>query len=76
MLTVIGVSIFAMKGLMTINVIGFACATLPGYMFGMWAGNRVFPLASQETFRRIAFALIMTSIITGLPIFDHWFRIK
>jgi uncharacterized protein len=76
MLTLLGVAIFAAKGLLTFTVMGLTCAALPGYVFGMWAGNRVFPLASQATFRGIAFALIMTSILTGLPLFDGWLRNK
>jgi uncharacterized protein len=75
-LTMTGVAVFAMKGLMTIEVLGLVAAALPAYAFGMWSGNRVFPLASKSTFRGIALALIVTSIITGLPVLDHWLHRK
>jgi uncharacterized membrane protein YfcA len=75
-LTAIGVAIFLAKGLMTLNILGLVCASLPGYLLGMSVGNRFFPLASPATFRKIAFALIVASIITGLPLLDQWLRHK
>jgi len=73
-LTMIGIIIFATKGLMTLNVIGLTCVALPGYMIGMWTGSRLFHLASPATFRRIACALIVASIVVGSPVFDDWLR--
>lgn len=73
-LTVVGIAIFASKGLITWKVAGLAAAALPGYILGMWTGNRVFRLASQSTFRRIAFVLIVASVVGGLPLLDPWLR--
>lgn len=73
-LTVIGVVIFLIKGLLNISILGFVCVSLPGYLLGMSAGNRLFPLASQATFKKIAFVLIVASIVTGLPVLDRWLR--
>ena len=72
-LTAIGVAVFVLKGLITIRILTFVAAALPGYALGMWLGNRLFPLASKSTFRTIAFIMIMTSIILSLPLLDPWF---
>ena len=75
-LTMIGVTIFAMKGLLSVNVLTLTASALPGYAFGMWAGNRLYPLASRSAFRAIAFGMIVVSIITGLPPLDHLLQRK
>ena len=70
MLTVLGVGIFAAKGLLTVRVIGLAAAAVPSYALGMWIGNRLFPFASERVFRSITFGLIVLAVITGLPALD------
>ncbi len=73
-LTVIGAAIFLVKGLLTLEILALVAVALPGYFLGMSAGNRLASLASPGTFRKIAFALIVTSIIVGLPVLDGWLR--
>lgn len=75
-LTAIGIAVFAFKGLLDLRVLTFVAAALPGYALGMWMGNRLFPLASRSTFRGIAFAMIVMSILLSLPVLDDWFGRK
>jgi hypothetical protein len=41
---------------------------------GLWLGSRMFGLASEETFRRICYALIALAALVSLPLFDGWLR--
>lgn len=67
-------AIFAIKGLLPAKVFWLAAAAAPGYALGMYLGNRVFPLASPQTFRRIAMALVAVAAIAGMPILDGRLR--
>ena len=40
----------------------------------MWAGGKGFHLASPETYRRVAYVVIIMSAIFGMPLFDRWLR--
>ena len=42
----------------------------PAYGLGLYAGNHMFGLASEETFRRICYALIIAAAIIGLPVWN------
>jgi uncharacterized membrane protein YfcA len=64
-----GTSYFA-GGLLTSSVVGLALVTGPIYGLGLYAGSRMFGLASEPTFRRICFALIAVAIILSLPVLD------
>lgn len=74
LLTVFGLFLFAAKGLVTARVVWLAAAAAPGYGIGIWAGTRLFPFASERTFKRIAFALIALAAVVGLPLLDPWIR--
>jgi len=74
MLTVFGLFLFALKGLLTARVLWLAAAAAPGYGIGIWAGTRLFPFASEATFKRIALALIALAAVVGMPLFDPWIR--
>ena len=61
-------------GLWTATVVGLAVLTGPLFGLGLWIGSKLFGVASDETFRRICYALIAVSAVIGLPLFDGLFR--
>jgi uncharacterized protein len=61
-------------GLWTVTVVGLAVITGPLFGLGLWIGSKLFGVASDETFRRICYALIAVSAVVGLPLFDGLFR--
>jgi uncharacterized membrane protein YfcA len=61
-------------GLWTATVVGLAVITGPLFGLGLWIGSKLFGVASDETFRRICYALIAVSAVIGLPLFDGLFR--
>ena len=48
-----------------------ALITGPSFGLGIYAGSRLFGVASEETFRRICLGLIAAAAILGLPIFSQ-----
>jgi uncharacterized protein len=68
--TVITVAVYLAGGLLTPSVVGLALVTGPIYGVGLYAGARMFGLASDITFRRICFALIAVAIVLSLPVLD------
>jgi uncharacterized membrane protein YfcA len=61
-------------GVLTTSVLGLALLTGPGFGVGLWLGSRMFGLASEQTFRRICYALIALAALISLPLFDGWLR--
>ena len=51
-----------------------AILCIPGYFIGILIGTRFFVGASDQLYRAIAFAMIMISAITSLPILDSILR--
>jgi uncharacterized membrane protein YfcA len=43
---------------------------VPGYFIGIQIGARFFSGASDATYRRVAFIMILLAAITSLPILD------
>ena len=66
--TVISGIAYLAGGLLTTSVIGLAVIIGPIYGLGLYAGSRMFGLASEITFRRICFALIAVAILLSLPV--------
>lgn len=62
-------SAFAVAGLFNTQAAMLALSTAPGYVAGTMLGMRMFGLASQQTFRRICYALITGAALIGLPLF-------
>ncbi len=67
--TVYGVVAYGISGLFGWTMVWLSLAAGPAYMCGTVLGMRMFGLASQETFRRISYALIALAAILGLPVF-------
>ena len=70
----LALAIFLAKGLLPATVLWLGAAAAPSYAAGVYLGTTVFPLASPETFRRIALGLIALATITGMPVLDPVLR--
>lgn len=70
----LSMAIFLIKGLVPDKVLWLGAAAAPSYAVGVYLGTAVFPLASPETFRRIAIGLIALATLTGMPILDPFLR--
>ncbi len=57
-------------GLVGPALLGPLLVTAPLYGFGIWAGSRMFGLASEVTFRRTCYGLIAVAALLSLPIWD------
>jgi uncharacterized protein len=68
--TVIVGTVHLAGGLLTRPVIGLALITGPIYGVGLYAGVRLFGLASEIAFRRVCFALIAAAITLSVPVLD------
>lgn len=73
-LTIVGLLVFASKGLLSSSVLAIAAATLPGYALGMWLGKRLFHLAPPALFRKVSMAIVCCAILVSLPATDTWFN--
>jgi uncharacterized membrane protein YfcA len=65
---------YLIGGVLTTEVVGLAVLTGPAFGIGLWLGSHMFGLASEETFRRICYALIALAALVSLPLFDGWLR--
>jgi uncharacterized membrane protein YfcA len=65
---------YLVGGVLTTEVIGLVVLTGPAFGVGLWLGSHMFGLASEETFRRICYALIALAALVSLPLFDGWLR--
>jgi uncharacterized protein len=72
--TVMTGTVYLAGGLLTRSVVGLALITGPIYGVGLYAGVRMFGLASEIAFRRICFALIAAAIALSVPILDNLTR--
>jgi uncharacterized membrane protein YfcA len=68
------VVIYALHGLLPPPVLALAIATGPFQIASMALGGRLFDLASEKTYRRVAYGIITASAVAGLPIWDSFLR--
>lgn len=68
--TALALLLFIWRGLLTADVLWLVAMCAPGYGMGIWLGNRLFPYASQDTYRKIAYGLVGLSALTSLPLLD------
>jgi uncharacterized membrane protein YfcA len=61
-------------GLLSRAILGLALVIGPAFGIGLWLGSHMFGLASEETFRRICYALIALAALVSLPLFDGMLR--
>ena len=69
-LTIAIVAAFAWRGLFTGSALWLALAAGPAYGAGLWVGSALFGLASETTFRRTAYGLILAAAVLGMPLWD------
>ena len=65
---------YLIGGVLTTAVVGLAVLTGPAFGIGLWLGSHMFGFASEETFRRICYALIALAALVSLPLFDNVLR--
>lgn len=62
--------IFFLRGLVTFNVMILGLIVTLPYQFGLLIGARIFHPSYEKTYRRVAYAIIGASAISGLPLFS------
>jgi uncharacterized membrane protein YfcA len=62
------------RGLFTAEVIALACILGPLQILSLKTGTRLFQLASAQTYRRVAYAIILVGALASMPIVDPLFR--
>ncbi len=65
---------FLIGGLFVSALVPLCLMTAPVYGIGLWAGTRLFGVASEATFRRICLCLIALAVVIGLPLLDGMLR--
>jgi hypothetical protein len=66
--SVISIISYAASCLIDGQVLWLVALCAPAYGLGVWVGNRAFALASEATFRRLSYALILAAVLLGLPV--------
>ncbi len=61
-------------GLLVPALVGLSLVTGPAYGIGLYGGSHMFGLASETTFRRVCYALIVAALLISLPLFDGVIR--
>lgn len=69
-LTVAVTAAYAWRGLIGWDSAWLALAAGPSYAAGLWGGTALFGMASERTFRRAGYALILAAAVLGLPLWD------
>jgi len=65
---------YIVGGLLDWDLLGPTLVAAPLYGLGIWAGARVFGLASDLTFRRVCYAMIAAAALIALPLWDGVLR--
>jgi uncharacterized membrane protein YfcA len=68
--TFVSGTILALKGIITLASVLMALPLFAIYGAGLWLGTHAFGLASEQTFRRIAYLTIFLSALVSLPLWD------
>jgi uncharacterized membrane protein YfcA len=69
--TVVSGAILWAKSIITLASLVMALPLFAVYGAGLWLGTHAFGLASEQTFRRIAYLVIFTSALVSLPFWDR-----
>ncbi len=72
--SVISATSYVSAGLLTLESLLLSVAVGPGYAIGIAIGSALFGRASEQTFRRICYALIASSALISLPLLDNLMR--
>ena len=61
-------------GLLTADVIALAAFLAPAHIVAMFVGSRFFHMASEQTYRRVAYLIITLAALVSMPLWDRWLR--
>jgi uncharacterized membrane protein YfcA len=61
-------------GLLTADVIALAAFLAPAHILAMFAGAKLFHFATDQTYRRAAYAIITFAALASMPLWDRWLR--
>jgi hypothetical protein len=67
--TVVSGVLFLAGGIFTAGVMTLSLALFPFYAAGIFAGGQMFGLASEATYRRLAYASILFVAVASMPVF-------
>lgn len=67
--TIVSGIAFAIGGIFTGEVLRLSLALFPVYALGLLIGGRMFGLASEATYRRIAYGSILFAAVVSMPVF-------
>lgn len=62
------------RGLLAPHLIALACILGPVQILSLTTGTRLFHLASAQTYRRVAYVIILTGALVSMPALDPLFR--
>ena len=65
---------YVAQGIITADVLALAVLLGVPFMLAMWAGARWFHGASEQAYRRAAYAIITLAAIVSMPLWDGWLR--
>jgi uncharacterized membrane protein YfcA len=65
---------YVAQGIMTADVLALAVLLGVPFMLAMWAGARWFHGASEQAYRRAAYAIITLAALVSMPLWDTWLR--
>jgi uncharacterized membrane protein YfcA len=68
--TVVSGILLWLKSIITAASLAMALPLFAIYGAGLWVGTHAFRIASEETFRRIAYLVIFLSALVSLPLWD------
>jgi uncharacterized membrane protein YfcA len=68
------VTTYALRGLLPPHILMLALLTGPLQAAAMTLGSRLFNLASEQTYRRVAYAIVVLSAIAAMPVWDKLLR--
>ena len=72
--TIVSGIILAYKGILTAETMLVALSVMPAYGVMLFLGSRGYRIASEVTFRRVAYAIIALAALLSLPALDGWLR--
>ncbi len=68
--TIVSGVMLTLKSIVTLSSLAMALPLFAIYGAGLWIGTHAFRLASEQTFRRIAYLVIFLSALVSLPLWD------
>ncbi|CAN1533975.1 COG0730 Predicted permeases [Rhabdaerophilaceae bacterium] len=72
--TLVSLGFLAWSGLLSWKALMLAIVLMPIYGLALWLGTHGFHIASEATFRRIAYGIILLAAVSGLPLLDGILR--